>query len=268
MYTPSHRHLGLRAVPLFRDQGPSGVVLYIEDQSERRLIDTMRREFVANASHELKTPLGALRVLVETLVDTQDIETQERLSRRLLDETTRMSRIVDDILSLAVIEGEATSFEPLRVNELLAEAHGEVALLAKQHGIPVEVASAEGDPVVGGDRTQLLSALSNLLENAIKYTAVGANGNDQQVRVSAVASGASAIIEVSDRGIGIPEAHLDRVFERFYRVDRGRSRQTGGTGLGLAIVRHVVMNHSGTISARSTPGSGSTFTVTLPRWRA
>ena len=124
------------------------------------------------------------------------------------------------------------------------------------------------DVVLGGDRTQLVSALSNLFENAIKYTVVNGDTRLPDVRVRTRVEDGSAAIEVSDGGIGIPEAHLDRIFERFYRVDRARSRERGGTGLGLSIVRHVVVQHGGSVDVRSTPGKGSTFTVTLPTWQA
>jgi two-component system sensor histidine kinase SenX3 len=268
LYTPNRRHLGLHAAPLFQGEEPAGAVLYLEDLSERHRVDAMRRDFVANASHELKTPLGALRVLAETLVDTEDAETRQRLITRLLDESTRMSRLVDDILDLALIEGEVTQLAPVPVNDLLRAAQSECALLAKQHAIPIDVSLADEGAVVAGDGTQLVSALSNLLENAIKYTAVDSRKGRECVHLRAHRDNGSVVIEVEDHGIGIPEAHQRRVFERFYRVDRARSRATGGTGLGLAIVRHVVMNHAGTIDLDSRPGVGSTFSLTLPAWGA
>lgn len=266
LYTPSRRYLGLYAVPLFDDGEPSGAALYLNDLSERYRVEAMRRDFVANASHELKTPLGALRVLAEALAATDDGPTRARLTTRLLEEGARMSRLIDDILNLALVEGAAAAVSPVRVSDLLSEARREVASLAKEHSIPIELDDGGSDLIVGGDRMQLVSALSNLLENAIKYTAVGSPDDHETVRLRARGENGAVVIEVEDHGIGIPESHQHRVFERFYRVDRARSRETGGTGLGLAIVRHVVMNHGGTVALRSAPGVGSTFEVSLPRW--
>lgn len=266
LYTPSRRYLGLLAVPLYSDEEPPAVVLYLDDMSERRRVESMRKDFVANASHELKTPLGALRVLAETLADTEDTDTRDRLSRRVQDETVRLSHLVDDILDLALVEGAASDLAPLPVDELLEAAHREIAPLSRDHDVTIRLA-IEGQPlVVAGDRTQLISAFSNLLENAVKYTAVGVRDREDPVDVRAYRESGDVVVEVQDRGIGISESHQPRVFERFFRVDRARSRETGGTGLGLSIVRHVVENHGGKIDLTSTPGVGSTFVVRLPRW--
>lgn len=266
LYTPNRRYLGLYAVPLFSEGVHSGAALYLNDLSERHRVHAMRRDFVANASHELKTPLGALRVLAEALASADDVATRERLTSRLLEEVARMSRLIDDILNLAVVEGAVSELSPVEVADLLGEARREVALVSKEHAITVELGDCSSELMVGGDRTQLVSALSNLLENAIKYTAVGAPEGEKTVRLRARDENGAVVIEVEDHGIGIPESHQHRVFERFYRVDRARSRDTGGTGLGLAIVRHVVMNHGGMVELRSTPGLGSTFRVSLPKW--
>ena len=268
LYTPNRRYLGLHALPLDGEDGADGqgVVLYLEDLSERRRVESMRRDFVANASHELKTPLGALRVLAETLAGTEDEEVRERLSGRVQDESVRLSRLVDDILNLALVEGAASDLSRVSIEEVIDEALRDVALLSKSKGIDVRTAVEDNGLAVAGDRTQLVSAFSNLLENAIKYTAVGRREDDIPVLVRASRDNGEVVIVFEDHGIGIPEQHQHRVFERFYRVDRARSRATGGTGLGLSIVRHVVENHGGKIDLVSAPGVGSRFIVRLPAW--
>ncbi len=261
LYTPIRRVLRLRAVPL--GNGVPGVVAYIEDLTQRRQIDAMRRDFVTNVSHELKTPLGALSVLAETLADAEDPTVRRRLAARLSGEAGRMSRLIEDIIGLGELEAGATPPEPVSVDEVIAESVARHALQAKEAGIEVEVAGLGSGAVVAADRRQLTSAVSNLIDNAVKYTAV-AGRPDPSVRVEAVVDGSWLVISVEDSGIGISEQHRDRVFERFYRVDRARSRATGGTGLGLAIVRHVAVNLHGSVEVESEEGVGSTFRLRIP----
>jgi two-component system sensor histidine kinase SenX3 len=262
LYAPTTRRIQLRAVPLSRDGGRLGTVIFIEDLTARSHVDSMRRDFVANASHELKTPLGALRLLAEALGATDDDATRHRLSERLQNEAVRMTRLVEDILELALIEENRRVQGVVDLCEVVTDAVGQVALLSETLGIPVE---SHCEPAtVLGDRRRLVSAVANLIENALTYTR--AKGLDQPppVEVRVYPAVPDAVVEVEDRGIGIPERHRNRIFERFYRIDRGRSRSSGGTGLGLAIVRHVVENHGGTIEVESVPGEGSTFRILLP----
>jgi len=264
VYTPTRRVIGLHAVPLEVDGLPAGVAVFLEDLTDRRRVDAIRRDFVANASHELKTPLGALSVLAETLADTDDPDTRRRLAERLATETRRMSRLIDDILDLALVETTAGDLATVAVDEVVADAVKQVSVIAEEYGVPIESSAAGLDVLVAGDHRQLVSAVSNLLENAVKYTHASGEDPGAPVRVRAIADAGAAVIEVRDRGPGISEQHLERIFERFYRVDRARSRQTGGTGLGLAIVRHIVLNHQGSVDVESSPGVGSTFRVRLP----
>jgi two-component system sensor histidine kinase SenX3 len=247
---------------------PSGRRLaFVDDITGRRRADQIRTEFVANVSHELRTPIGALMVLAETLVDADDPEVISRVVDRMQGEAQRASRTIDDLLELSEIEaGSERNLEPVRLADVLSDAVGRVVELAAQNDItistldPVDVAGPRaGQLVVTGDRRQLASAVGNVVENAVKYSDPG---DVVQVRVRR--DGDFGEIAIVDEGVGIPRQDLDRVFERFYRVDRARSRSTGGTGLGLSIVRHVATNHQGTISVESVEGEGTTFVLRLP----
>jgi two-component system sensor histidine kinase SenX3 len=236
-----------------------GALVLVDDRSLQRRTETVRRDFVANISHELKTPIGALGLLAETIRDEPDSEVVARLSSRMIAEADRAGRTVDDLLELSRIEfGDDAELGEVSAAEVIGEAVGRIASAAEHAGVEVVV---QDDPglVLTGDRRQLVSAVFNLLDNAVKYSAAGA-----EVRVSATRADGAVELVVSDDGIGIPRRDLDRVFERFYRVDRARSRGTGGTGLGLAIVRHVASNHGGDVSVVSTEGVGSSFTLSLP----
>lgn len=239
-----------------------GAVALVEDRSAQRRTETVRRDFVANISHELKTPIGALGLLAETVRDEPDPVVVERLADRMIVEADRVGRTVDDLLELSSIElGDGAEFEDLEVRSLVGEAESRLGSAAEQAGVTVRVDVPSG-LVLNGDRRQLVSALFNLLDNAVKYS-----GDGSEVLVDAHDDPADGVLRltVADSGIGVPRRDLDRVFERFYRVDRARSRRTGGTGLGLAIVRHVVSNHGGEVLVESTEGVGSSFTLVLPR---
>jgi two-component system sensor histidine kinase SenX3 len=238
-----------------------GALVLVEDRSLQRRTETVRRDFVANISHELKTPIGALGLLAETIREEPDPDVVARLSSRMITEADRASRTVDDLLELSRIEfGDDAEMADVAASEVIGEAVGRISSAAEHAGIELQVSS---DPHVRllGDRRQLVSAVFNLLDNAVKYSPA-----DAQVRVSAECDGDGRVrLSVADDGVGIPRRDLDRIFERFYRVDRARSRGTGGTGLGLAIVRHVASNHGGEVEVESTEGVGSTFTLTLPQ---
>lgn len=236
-----------------------GAVAVIEDVTQKVLIDTVRTDFVANLSHELKTPIGGIAALGDTMTNETDPLVIQQLAERIVKESFRMSGIVDDLLSLSRIEfGKSDDWQPVQVGSVLREAVGQCQHLAQRHHVEIKL-ELENGATVFGDRSQLVSALSNLIENAVKYSEPG-----KLVRVETREDTETVAISVTDQGIGIAPADQERIFERFFRVDRARSRSTGGTGLGLSIVRHVVDNHGGKISVQSEEGKGATFTVTLP----
>jgi two-component system sensor histidine kinase SenX3 len=262
LFGPPRRTLVVAAVPLDDERRTVGGLAIIDDVSERRRLEAVRRDFVANISHELKTPVGALGLLAETLLTEDDAVVGRRLAERLLHEAFRVGRIIDDLLELSRIEAEeAPAREPVPVHLVLAEAVERIRPAAEQHGISIRVAEPRRSLTFVGDRRQLVSALANLLDNAVKYSEPG---SPVEVRVSVDNETQRIGIEVQDHGVGIPARDLERIFERFYRVDRARSRDTGGTGLGLSIVRHVVSNHHGEVTVTSQEGEGSTFTLLLP----
>ncbi|MEN8235365.1 MAG: ATP-binding protein [Actinomycetota bacterium] len=261
LYTPARRIVRLRAVPLVAEDRVSGAVGYIQDLSRQRRVEAMRRDFLTNAGHEMKTPLGALAVLAETIADTEDPETRRRLVERMRTEATRMAQVVDDVLTLADIESLETPFAPVDVSSVLRESIARVAPVAKEAGVDITVSGIDTTAVVDGNEEQLVSAVANLIDNAVKYST---KDGDTTVTVTMSATDDEVAIGVTDRGVGIPPAHIDRVFERFYRVDRGRNRATGGTGLGLSIVRNVAITHGGSVEVESVPTEGSTFTMRLP----
>jgi two-component system sensor histidine kinase SenX3 len=244
-----------------------GSVAFVEDISERRRVEQSRTDFVANISHELKTPVGALSVLAETLVDETDLDTIARVVARMLAESDRASSTIDDLMELSRIEvGVERSVEPVRISDVIRGGVERVGELAARHDITISTLAPVTGPstqaeqlVVAGDRRQLVSAVGNLVENAVKYSEPGSS-----VQVRARGSDGWVEISVVDQGVGIPQRDLDRIFERFYRVDRARSRSTGGTGLGLSIVRHVATNHGGEVLVTSVEGEGSTFVLRLP----
>lgn len=260
MFGPPHRTLVLRGIPLRTEDRPSGSLVVIDDVTERVRLEAVRRDFVANISHELKTPVGALSLLAETLLSEEDPAVGRRLTERMLSEAERVGRSIDDLLELSRIEAdEAGLDEVVPVHLFIAEAVDRVHPAAEQRGIAIEVEEPPRRLAVAGDRRQLVSATYNLLDNAVKYSDPGSS-----VEVRARMQGRDVEVSVQDHGMGIPARDLGRVFERFYRVDRARSRETGGTGLGLAIVRHVASNHAGDVRVDSAEGDGSTFTLRLP----
>ncbi len=258
LFGPPRKVFAVSATPL----AIGGAVAMTEDITERYLVDAVRTDFVANISHELKTPVGALAVLAEALSQEDDLEIIHRLSEKMVDEAIRVGRTIDDLLELSRIEfgGEAVKDE-VDAAVILIESISRAAPLAALHSIKIAMAELSTPLKVVGDRRQLVSAIGNLVENAVKYSESGSS-----VEVSARPDGDSVEFAVTDFGLGIPARDLDRVFERFYRVDRARSRDTGGTGLGLAIVRHVANNHGGDVSVTSIEGEGSTFSLKIPKF--
>jgi two-component system sensor histidine kinase SenX3 len=260
LYGPPRRTLVVRTESIDNGSRVLGVMAVIDDVSERRRLEGIRRDFVANVSHELKTPMGALGLLAETLLAETEPQVAQRLAQRIHTEAFRISRVIDDLLDLSRIENEESPpREPVLVNLVMAEAAERVREAADQHKVEVVLVEPEPPVAVLGDRRQLTSAIYNLLENAVKFSY-----ESSQVRCAGSLDGDDVLIEVSDRGVGIPARDLERIFERFYRVDQGRGRSTGGTGLGLAIVRHVAANHRGNVQVESREGEGSIFVFRLP----
>lgn len=268
LYGPPRKVVVLTSQPV----PDGGAVVFIDDISERRRLDQVRTDFVANLSHELKTPIGALAVLAETLADEANFEppnpaTVTRLVDRITTEAERASRTLDDLMELSRIEaGAESTTEAVKLLDVIRGAVERVTELAARRDITISTLEPNGNPVdrgeqlvVEGDRRQLISAVGNLVENSVKYTNPGG-----QVQVRLRRADPWIEIMVVDQGVGIPQRDLDRIFERFYRVDRARSRDTGGTGLGLSIVRHVAQNHSGEVVVSSIEGEGSTFVLRLP----
>ncbi len=263
---PEHVSFLVRAMPL-RDGGRVGsVVLRFSDITEARRLELVRRDFVANVSHELKTPVSALTLLAEAVQEAaDDPEAVQRFAGRMQREGSRLGRLVQELIELSRLQGaEALPGQALiSVAQIVGEAVDRSRLLAEQTGITV-VERTEPGLQVRGNEAQLSTALGNLVDNAIAYSPPDTRVSVTS-RVVTDAEGADWVdIAVADQGIGIADTDLDRVFERFYRVDQARSRATGGTGLGLAIVKHVATNHGGGVSVWSVLGSGSTFTMRLP----
>ncbi len=259
------RHLAARVAPLDDDL----ILLLVEDRTSQHRVDVMRRDFVANVSHELKTPAGALTVLAEAVADArEDPEAVQRFSERMVVETHRLSHLVQQIIDLSRVQDDDVVAEalPIDVDQLVAEALDRVGVDASAKHISL-VKAGLSELVTVGHRAQLVIALGNLVENAVSYSS---DYTRVVVDVQAARSGPDVEepdlleISVTDQGLGIPESEQQRIFERFYRVDRARSRSTGGTGLGLSIVKHIVAGHQGSVRVWSAPGRGSTFTVTLP----
>ena len=233
---------------------------------ELRRVNKIRRDFVANVSHELKTPATSLRLLAESLEETIDEDpVQARLfATQLRAETERLSNLITDLLDLTRLESEEKVENPLPVDvrSVLMTVLARMRRVARKKNITLQWKrfGRATHYTVRGDETQLTSMFTNLVDNAVKYTPPGG-----RVEVTGGLEGSEIVIRVSDTGIGIPEGKLPRIFERFYRVDKARSKATGGTGLGLSIVKHIAENHGGRVTVESTSGEGSTFTVYLPR---
>ena len=271
--SPREQVLRVRRPPLGRELlevrvriaplSSGSILVLIDDLAEERRVDAVRRDFVANVSHELKTPVGALSLLAEAvLAAANDKKQVEHFAEKMQAEATRLGNLIQDVIDLSRLQSDdpMNRAELLETESLINRAVEEVKTLAG--GLGVEIIRGEPESsVILGDRGQLLTALRNLLTNAISYSA-------ENTRVSVTTREIDGIIEISvkDAGLGIPSHDLDRIFERFYRVDPARSRGTGGTGLGLAIVKHVCQNHGGEVTVWSEIGTGSTFTLRIPSY--
>jgi two-component system sensor histidine kinase SenX3 len=257
---PPPRTLHLQAHPLHDEQRTLGGMVVIDDQSRQNRHEAARREFVDNIGQELKRPVGALGLLAETLAAEKDPVVVARLSRRLQNEAQRVSRVVDDLMLLSRMDAdEHPAPEAVPIHLIVAQAAERVRAAAQEKDMTVNFGEPAQRLTVMGDRRQLVAAVYNLLDNAVKYSSARS-----VVEVRGRQEGDWVDVSVKDDGIGIPEADLEHIFERFYRVEGARARHVGGTGLGLAIVRHVVGNHHGEVRVESEEGRGSTFVVRLP----
>ncbi|HAH06431.1 MAG TPA: hypothetical protein DCM05_07880 [Elusimicrobia bacterium] len=230
---------------------------------EMRRLEEVRRDFVANVSHELRTPLASVKAYAETLREGALDDAANRLEfvGEIERSADRMTRLVDDLLVLSEIESgkRAPALETVSLMRVASEVAASLKPLAERKRIGLRLDPFQGVPDVRADRGQLKQVLTNLVDNAIKYT-----GEDGTVRIQAAVSEGRVSLSVTDTGPGIAAEHLPRIFERFYRVDKARSRELGGTGLGLAIVKHLVEAHGGSVCVESEPGKGSAFRVFLP----
>jgi two-component system, OmpR family, sensor histidine kinase SenX3 len=252
------RHVTARVAPL----GSRLVLALVEDRTRERRVEAVRRDFVANVSHELKTPVGAIRLLAEAVSDAaDDPEAVKRFAGRMNHESERLGTLVQQIIELSRLQGDEPLEMPSRVSvdEVVATAIDTSAIDAAARRISLVPGGEEGLEVLG-NADQVAVAVGNLVANAVAYSREGSS-----VLVSARADEDTVDVSITDQGIGIPAGEIDRIFERFYRVDPARHRSTGGTGLGLSIVKHVAATHGGDVRVWSVEGQGSTFTLTLPR---
>ncbi|CAI9403631.1 sensor histidine kinase [Nocardioides sp. T2.26MG-1] len=253
------RHVTARVAPL----GSRLVLALVEDRTRERRVEAVRRDFVANVSHELKTPVGAIRLLAEAVHDAaEDPEAIKRFSNRMLTESDRLSRLVQQVIELSRLQGDEPLEQPMPVelDEVIKVAVDTSAIDADSKRISIVTGGVPHLQVFGSEE-QVTAAVANLVANAVSYSDC-----DATVLVSTKADDDMVEISVVDQGIGIPPQEIDRIFERFYRVDPARHRSTGGTGLGLSIVKHVAATHGGEVRVWSVEGQGSTFTLTLPRY--
>jgi two-component system sensor histidine kinase SenX3 len=252
------RELTVKVISLEKDLQ---ILVLLSDESEAERVHEVRRDFVANISHELKTPIGALSLLSEAVLSAKDEPAAvEKFASRMQQEAKRLTELVQEIINLSRLQDSdpLQIAEPLSVGELISEAVDQCQTTSEARKIRLSV-SEQTDIKVFGDRDQLLMAIHNLIENAINYSP-----ENTKVSISTSTEADIITISVADQGIGIPESDLERIFERFYRVDPARSRETGGTGLGLSIVKHVAAKHGGEIKVWSSQNVGSTFAFRLP----
>ncbi len=252
------RHVTARVAPL----GSHLVLALVEDRTRERRVEAVRRDFVANVSHELKTPVGAIKLLAEAVSDaSEDPEAVKRFAGRMLTESDRLTRLVQQIIELSRLQADDPLETPTAVgiDDVIGIAVDTSAIDADSKRIEIVTGGTPGLEVFGSEE-QVTAAVANLVANAVSYSKC-----DSTVLVTTKAEAGSVEISVVDQGIGIPSDDIDRIFERFYRVDPARHRSTGGTGLGLSIVKHVAATHGGDIRVWSVEGQGSTFTLTLPQ---
>ena len=253
---PPARVFDVRARPV----AGGGALVTITDTTERTRLDAVRTDFVANISHELKTPVGAMSILAETLADAEDPEVVRRLAGKIVSEADRLTQAIEDLLELALVEmsGDLRR-EEVQAADIVRAAADRVQGFADRRRVSIVVREPEAPVRLMANRVEMVSAMANLIDNAVKYSDEGTT-----VEVTVTRLGNEVAFRVKDQGMGIAPQHHERIFERFYRVDKARSRDTGGVGHGLAIVRHVAINHGGEVNVTSQEGEGSSFTLVLP----
>ncbi len=255
------RFFNVRFVPL-KDKEDSSLLLFLRDITEEKRVETIKKDFVANVSHELRTPLASIKGYSETLLDggMDDKDTLKEFLRVIDRHATRMARLIDDLLVLSRLESHQMTIvsAPVDLGEIIQATMKGFEKQARDKGLSISSSLPDDLPKVLGDRDRLEQVIVNLLDNAIKYTPAGG-----RVGVTAERADGSVKVDVKDTGIGIPADDIPRIFERFYRVDKARSRELGGTGLGLAIVKHIIQGHNGKMQVESSPGKGSTFSFSI-----
>lgn len=260
---PEHKTIMINGVPIIKDDIIEGAVFVFHDITELKRLEEVRKDFVANVSHELRTPISNIKGYAETLLDgkVDDKDTIKEFLGIIYQDSNRLANLIDDLLDLSKIESGKMKmkFEPLEILPIVNRCVKVLEKSAKDKSLSIKLDVPDHLPNVVGDHKRLLQVFLNLLDNAIKYTPEGGS-------ITVIAAGKENVIQVdiSDTGIGISEIDLPRIFERFYRVDKARSRELGGTGLGLSIVKHIIQAHNGQVWAQSTPGRGSTFSFTIP----
>ncbi len=259
-----NRTIEVLAAPIFTINGEiSAVVIVLHDLTELYALERVRRDFIANVSHELKTPVTAIRALTETIIDDENMTgvNQARFLEKILKQAIRLSTLVSDVLTLARLESVKAEMEIVKF-DLRETVHSVVHTVSsdcESRAISIKFEAPDSPVEIAGDKEAMLEAVGNLADNAIKYTP-----REGSVTLLLKNVDGKAVIEVKDTGIGIEPVHCSRIFERFYRVDKARSRELGGTGLGLSIVKHVALSHGGSVEVKSQPGLGSLFTIWVP----
>ncbi len=262
-FMPRERHLEAVGLPIRDELGMSGVLLVIHDTTGKQRIEAVRRDFVANVSHELKTPVSGITLLADTIITGLETDPSQAkaFARKLKRETDRLAQLVRDLLDLSQLEAEKMRpvSTQISLSDVALKAVTEQTEAAASAGISLRTEFATDLPKITGSEEQLELLVRNLIDNGVKYTPKGGD-----ILLSTKTTGGFVALIIKDTGIGIPQSDQKRIFERFYRVDKNRSRETGGTGLGLSIVKHVVENHNGQVKVESTVGLGSKFTILLP----
>jgi two-component system phosphate regulon sensor histidine kinase PhoR len=265
LYTLGTKTIEVNVVPIKNEKiACQDILIVLNDITEIKRLETVRKEFVANVSHELKTPVASISGFAETLLDEagENPENVAEFTRIIYDESQRLSRLISRLLELSKLESDETklNIEPININQLLRETVEIMRKTSKLRNIDILFDEQENIPIVNSDGDLINQIIMNFLDNAVKYSA-----DESQIEVKLEELRDQVKISVKDYGIGIPEKEIPRIFERFFRVDKDRSRKTGGSGLGLSIVKHLAENLGGQVAVESKEGQGSTFSLSLPK---
>jgi len=256
---PKERELRIKTADIISEHKLIGTVAVVQDITDIKKLENMRSQFVANVSHELKTPLTSIKGFAETLKYVEDSDTRDKFLDIINDEAERLTRLINDILILSHIEQHREGkLEEFNINEVIEEVYNLMKNIAESKGVNIKIVG-ENLPTIVGDRDRFKQMIINLVDNGIKYS----EKNDK-VFIGTELKNNNYIIWVEDTGVGMSKEHLNRIFERFYRIDKARSRSQGGTGLGLAIVKHIVLSFNGNIEVESQLGVGTKFTIYIP----